>query len=95
MSPVHCAANTSTDSITERLPVKPGVVRRHPLAVALRQDDDTQRGVRSRHHALHRQRHQCQALRTDLRERLGFNSSRLTARIGSAERNLSPVDSPI
>ena len=81
--------------MTERLPVKPGVVRRHPLAVALRQDDDTQRGVRSRHHALHRQRHQCQALRTDLRERLVFNPSCLTARIGSAERNLSLIDRPI
>ena len=81
--------------MTERLPVKPGVVQKHPLAAALRQDDDTQRGVRRRHHALRRRRHPCQARRTDLRERLVVNPSCLTARIRSAERNLSLVDRPI
>ena len=81
--------------MTERLPVKPGVVRQHPLAVALRQDHDTQQGVRRRHQALRRQRHQCRALRTDLRERLVLHPSCSKARIGSAERDLSLVDRPI
>ena len=81
--------------MTERLPVGLGVVQQHPLAVALRQDDDTQRGVRRRHQALRRQRHPCQARRTDLRERSVFNPNCLTVRIRSAERNLSLVDRPI